>query len=460
VRVAVGDINGVEMLTLTNADGAATVQFPTAPGSWITVGGSTGPEAGLRQLGLASIAVDGCTSCAPASVQEAFGDAITAVARGEQPLDHVLRLVAADGMPLVVVPIVDEPAATHDTEIDGAADAFLSPVPWIEGAVAMELVDSAGTVIDSLPVAPEPPTITELRVESGADGWTIAGTSEAHATNFRTVALWSHDGVTWLPIPGDVALTVTPDPEGSGGASVGQFQQQTGGAWRLPGGDAVRVMVVVTADGRSAAAVSDPFAAPDQAPLITIGGVPDGPVEQFDLVELTALVDDPESGGGPERTDEVLVSFASGTEVLAEGPVLRTRDLPLGVSTIDVVATDASGNRVATTVEVEVVERTTPTGHNDEPDPAAVELLTADDFAVAPTTFSPTDSDGDGLTNDEEFEIGSDPGDPDTDDDGLIDGEEVFLGTDPTDADTDGDGFDDLTEEQSATSPLDPADHP
>jgi hypothetical protein len=76
------------------------------------------------------------------------------------------------------------------------------------------------------------------------------------------------------------------------------------------------------------------------------------------------------------------------------------------------------------------------------------------------TTWSPTDADGDSLTNEEEAEIGSDPHNPDTDGDGLIDGEEVFLGTDPTNPDTDGDGFSDLDEEQAGTSPLDPAAHP
>jgi hypothetical protein len=76
------------------------------------------------------------------------------------------------------------------------------------------------------------------------------------------------------------------------------------------------------------------------------------------------------------------------------------------------------------------------------------------------TTWSPTDPDGDGLTTDEEAEIGSDPNNPDTDGDGLIDGEEVFLGTNPTIPDTDGDGFSDLDEAQAGTSPLDPNDHP
>jgi hypothetical protein len=105
-------------------------------------------------------------------------------------------------------------------------------------------------------------------------------------------------------------------------------------------------------------------------------------------------------------------------------------------------------------------------GSFDTPCPVGAAPATAIDDVVTPTTsattttWSPTDYDGDGLTNDEEAEIGSDPDDPDTDGDGLIDGEEVFLGTDPTNADTDGDGVSDLEEEQAGTSPLDPNDHP
>ncbi len=49
------------------------------------------------------------------------------------------------------------------------------------------------------------------------------------------------------------------------------------------------------------------------------------------------------------------------------------------------------------------------------------------------------DEDGDGLTNGQEEEIGTDPLDPDTDDDGLDDGLEVKVGTDPLKIDTDGD---------------------
>ncbi len=45
------------------------------------------------------------------------------------------------------------------------------------------------------------------------------------------------------------------------------------------------------------------------------------------------------------------------------------------------------------------------------------------------------DSDGDGLSDERERALGTDPLDPDTDGDGASDGDEVFLGTDPTVAD-------------------------
>jgi hypothetical protein len=54
------------------------------------------------------------------------------------------------------------------------------------------------------------------------------------------------------------------------------------------------------------------------------------------------------------------------------------------------------------------------------------------------------DLDEDGLTNERELEVGTDPEKADTDGDGLVDGEEVeTYGTDPTVPDSDGDGLED-----------------
>lgn len=61
-----------------------------------------------------------------------------------------------------------------------------------------------------------------------------------------------------------------------------------------------------------------------------------------------------------------------------------------------------------------------------------------------PPREEPGDSDGDGLSDDYEDEIGTDPNNPDSDDDALNDGEEVNdTGTDPLDPDGDSDGLSD-----------------
>jgi len=66
------------------------------------------------------------------------------------------------------------------------------------------------------------------------------------------------------------------------------------------------------------------------------------------------------------------------------------------------------------------------------------------------------DPDGDGLTNEFERELGTDPLDPDSDDDGLSDGSEVAGDTDPLDADTDDDGISDGIEVPGDTDATDP----
>lgn len=76
-----------------------------------------------------------------------------------------------------------------------------------------------------------------------------------------------------------------------------------------------------------------------------------------------------------------------------------------------------------------------------------------------PDDNSLEDSDGDGLTDGEEDEIGTDPQNPDTDGDGLQDGEEVDdYETDPLVPDTDAGGVNDGDEVTNGTDPLDPTD--
>lgn len=70
------------------------------------------------------------------------------------------------------------------------------------------------------------------------------------------------------------------------------------------------------------------------------------------------------------------------------------------------------------------------------------------------------DSDGDGLSDFEEQQLGSNPNDPDTDSDGLQDGFEVAFGFDlivdsgEANVDTDGDGLTNIEEQEEGSSPL------
>lgn len=69
------------------------------------------------------------------------------------------------------------------------------------------------------------------------------------------------------------------------------------------------------------------------------------------------------------------------------------------------------------------------------------------------------DSDGDGLSDEDEQKLGTDPNNPDTDGDGLLDGDEVEeYKTDPNDADTDDGGIIDGVEVANGANPLDPDD--
>lgn len=74
-----------------------------------------------------------------------------------------------------------------------------------------------------------------------------------------------------------------------------------------------------------------------------------------------------------------------------------------------------------------------------------------------PVVDTQKDTDKDGLTDDQEKKLGTDPTNPDTDADGLNDGAEVNIwGTDPLNKDTDGDGFTDGQEVLNGFNPKGP----
>ncbi len=84
------------------------------------------------------------------------------------------------------------------------------------------------------------------------------------------------------------------------------------------------------------------------------------------------------------------------------------------------------------------------------PPPQSIDAVQASNT----TGLSTLDTDADGLTDQRELELGTDPRNKDTDGDGLSDGDEVLkYGTNPLDRDTDKDGFIDGTEVQKGYNP-------
>lgn len=85
------------------------------------------------------------------------------------------------------------------------------------------------------------------------------------------------------------------------------------------------------------------------------------------------------------------------------------------------------------------------------------EAVSAEEIAPEPAPATPGDSDGDGLEDAIEYELGTDPFDTDTDDDGLTDGDEYYVfQTGTRNPDTDGDGVVDGDEAARGTNPNDP----
>ncbi len=77
-------------------------------------------------------------------------------------------------------------------------------------------------------------------------------------------------------------------------------------------------------------------------------------------------------------------------------------------------------------------------------------------FSVTDPGVAGADPDNDGLTNLQEYQLGTNPVNPDTDGDGIPDGQEVKIGTNPLKPDTDGDGLPDGQELLLGTNPLNP----
>lgn len=83
-------------------------------------------------------------------------------------------------------------------------------------------------------------------------------------------------------------------------------------------------------------------------------------------------------------------------------------------------------------------------------------LFSKNTYRVSKTSPTTKDTDQDGLSDIDEYDIGTSPIIKDSDSDGIIDGDELYIDTDPTMFDTDGDGLGDGLEHYATALELDP----
>jgi hypothetical protein len=128
----------------------------------------------------------------------------------------------------------------------------------------------------------------------------------------------------------------------------------------------------------------------------------------------------------------VVVGLAGGTVYyMSARSKAATSKLPPLTPTADLLSQNQPGQTTAPTPTPTVPETPIPT--TPETNPAAA--------------LPPRDTDGDGLTDDQEKQFGTDPTSKDTDGDALSDYEEVITyGTNPLKKDTDADGLTDFDE--------------
>ena len=155
----------------------------------------------------------------------------------------------------------------------------------------------------------------------------------------------------------------------------------------------------------------------------------------------------------PDGTQQQVIYSDSGTTYVSSNPAVATVDANGVVTAVSAgnVTMTATNEGVAATVQIQVIIALDTDG-DGMPDDYEI----ANGFNPLDPSDAGQDADSDGLTNLQEFQLGTNPHNPDTDGDGVPDGEEVKLGTNPLNPDTDGDGLTDGQELALGTNPLNP----
>lgn len=240
------------------------------------------------------------------------------------------------------------------------------------------------------------------------------------------------------------------------------------GSWVLPNIPAnfgfVRARVTCSVDGQTISGESEPFLVPANGvvnlPHITFGSTTPIPTS----MTLTAFPASLTQTGSSAQLTAIarytngstkdVTASSTGTQYTISNPAIATISsegivtaVQSGTVLIQATQEGASG---ITTVQVVLG------GQSNQGIPSSWALQ----FGLNPTgpTLAAEDQDRDGLTNLQEFELGTNPVDRDTDGDGLRDGDEANVyTTNPLLSDSDADRIPDGIEVQTRTEPLNPA---
>ena len=133
--------------------------------------------------------------------------------------------------------------------------------------------------------------------------------------------------------------------------------------------------------------------------------------------------------GGADQAN-VTINQQTGAIGISPAPQLNnaTDDDNDGIYEIEVTITDGVGYTSSSTLQIVVVEAPNPV------------------IPFIDTNLLTDDNDGDGLTDDQEVALGTDPNNPDTDNDGISDFEDAFPLNGNKGVDTDGDGIPDSSD--------------
>jgi hypothetical protein len=156
----------------------------------------------------------------------------------------------------------------------------------------------------------------------------------------------------------------------------------------------------------------------------------------------------------PDGTQQFLQDASVGTTYVSSNTAIATVDSGGIVTAVSngTVTITAQNEGAAGTVQIMVSAPFSTLG-DGIPDSWKI----AHGFSLTDPGVASADPDNDGLTNLQEYQLGTDPNNSDTDGDGLSDGDEVNkYHTDPLNPDTDGDGLSDGQEVKLGTNPLNP----